>query len=139
MYAQPRWRLGAAGSLTQSDAGNRRVIGTFVGLRTGPIAWLGEADLVSDAGFPGGTRQLLSGLAEMDWNFARGQNFKLTAEYFDPDRTVAADQQTRWSAVYELTPLPFVQLRAGFRRYRGIPQNDLQNRQLAFLELHGYF
>jgi hypothetical protein len=139
VYVQPRWRLGAAGSLTQSDAGNRRVIGTFAGLRTGPIAWLAEADLVSDAGFPGGTRQLLSGLAEMDWNFARGQNLKLTAEYFDPDRAVAADQQTRWSAVYELTPLPFVQLRAGFRRYRGIPQNDLQNRQLAFLELHGFF
>jgi len=41
--------------------------------------------------------------------------------------------------VYELTPLPFVQLRAGFRRYRGIPQNDSENRQALFVEVHAFF
>ena len=61
---------------------------------------------------------------------------KVTAELFDPDRSVANDQQARWSVLYEFTPIPFVQLRAGFRRYRGIPQNDLDNRHLTFLELH---
>jgi hypothetical protein len=139
VYAQTRWRLGAAASATQSDAGNRRVLGVFAGLRTGPVAWLGEADLVRDEGFPGGTRNLLGGLGEIDWNLARGHNLKLTAEYFDPDTAVGEDQQTRWSVLYEFTPLPFVQLRAGFRRYRGIPQNDLQNRRLILVELHGFF
>ena len=139
VFVQPRWRLGAASSLTQSAGGNRRVYGVFVGVRTGPVAWLGEADLVRDEGFPGGARQLASGLGEADWNIARGHNLKLTAEYFDPDRRVSEDQQTRWSILYEFTPIPFVQLRAGFRRYQGIPQNDLQNRRLTFVELHGFF
>lgn len=136
---KPRWRAGAAFSSTESDAGNRQVAGLFAGFRTGPIAWLGEADLVRDAGFPEGTRRLGSALAEADWRIARGQNLKLTGEYFDPDRSVSNDLRTRWSVLYELSPLPFVQLRAGFRRYRGIPQNALQNRRLWFLELHGFF
>ena len=139
VHIEPRWRLGAAASLTQSDAGNRQVFGVFAGIRTGPISWLGEADLVKDKGFPEGERQLASLLGEADWAVARGHNLKLTAEYFEPDRNVNEDQQTRWSALYEFTPIPFLQLRAGYRRYRGIPQSNAQNRQLLFFELHGFF
>lgn len=131
-------RLGAAASFTQSDAGDRSVYGIFGGLRTGPVAWLAECDYVRDAGFPEGTRALFAALVEADWNISKGQNLKLTGEYFDPDRTIAEDQKTRWSVVYELTPLPFVQLRAGFRQYDGIPQNNLDNRRLLFVELHGF-
>ena len=75
----------------------------------------------------------------MNWGIRNGHNLKLTGEYYDPDRDVDEDEQNRWSLVYEYTPLPFVQLRAGYRRYEGIPQNDLQNRKLTFLELHGFF
>jgi hypothetical protein len=139
VYVQPDWRGGLAVSSTTADAGNRRVFGVFAGLRTGPVAWLGEADVVQDQGFPEGERTLAGALAEADWLIRRGHNLKLTAEYLDPDRSVNEDQQTRWSVVYEYTPIPFVQLRAGFRRYRGIPQNDLDNRRLTFLELHGFF
>ncbi len=137
-WVQPRGRLGAAASFTQSNAGDRSVYGIFGGLRTGPVAWLGEVDYIRDAGFPEGTRSLAAALGEANWNFSKGQNLKLTAEYFDPDRSVAEDQKTRWSIVYELTPLPFVQLRAGFRRYDGIPQSDFDNRQRLFVELHGF-
>ena len=56
-----------------------------------------------------------------------------------PDEDVDEDQKTRWSAVYEYTPIPFVQLRAGFRRHDGIPQNDFDNRDVAFVEVHGFF
>jgi hypothetical protein len=135
----PGWRVGLAATHTDSPAGNRDVAGLFAGLRTGRVAWLGEADLVRDAGFPEGSRNLLALLGEADWRVVQGQNLKLTYEYYDPDRSVAQDQQTRWSLLYEVTPLPFVQLRAGFRRYRGIPQSDLENRRFAFLELHGFF
>jgi hypothetical protein len=137
-WIDARYRLGAAASVTQSGAGNRRVGGLFAGLRTGPIAWLGEVDVVRDAGFPEGERTLGAALGEVDWRVRPGHNLKLTAEYFDPDHAVAEDQKTRWSALYEWTPLPFVQLRAGLRRYRGIPQNDLDNRRTYFLELHGF-
>ncbi len=41
--------------------------------------------------------------------------------------------------VWEYSPVQFTQLRVGARFYDGIPQNDLQNRDEAFAELHVYF
>jgi hypothetical protein len=139
VWVQPRGRIGVAASYTQSDAGDRSMTGVFGGLRTGPIAWLAEADYIRDGGYPEGTRTLLAGLAEANWAIRKGHNLKLTGEYFDPDRHVSEDQKTRWSFVYEYTPLPFLQLRAGWRQYDGIPQNDLDNRSLLFVEFHGFF
>jgi len=136
VYTQPAWRVGASASYTQSALGNRQVEGLFAGLKTGPVAWLGEVDLVRDAGYPGGGRQLAAVLGEADWALHQGHNLKLTAEMYDPDRSVANDQQARWSLLYEYTPIPFVQLRGGVRRYRGIPQNDLENRHVLFIEAH---
>ena len=138
VWVQPRYRVGGAASLTHSQAGDRRVVGLFAGLRSGPIAWLGEADLVRDGGYPEGTRSKVAALGEVDWAIRKGHNVKLAAEYYDPDRAVREDQQTRWSLLYEWTPLPFLQLRAGYRRYRGIPQSDFDNRRTLFLELHGF-
>jgi hypothetical protein len=138
VYVQPRWRIGAATSFTQSDAGNRRIAGLFAGLRTGPIAWLGEFDFVRDESFPGG-RSLTAGLIEADWRIRKGHNFKLTAESHDPDRAVPQNEQARYSIAYEFTPMAFLQLRAGYRRYRGIPQSNVENQRLSFVELHGYF
>jgi hypothetical protein len=138
VWVQDRYRLGAAASFTHSAAGDRRVGGLFAGVRTGPVVWLGEADLVHDDGFPEGARSMVAALGEADWAIRKGHNLKLTGEYHDPDRAVRADQRTRYSVLYEWTPMPFVQLRAGLRRYRGIPQNDLDNRRLLFLELHAF-
>jgi hypothetical protein len=137
-YTKPIWRVGVAGSSTQSNAGDRHMGGLFAGLKTGPIAWLAEGDIVHDDSFPGG-RTLAVGLLEGDLRIAKGHNLKLTAEYSDPDRSVRNDQQTRYSLVYEYTPLPFLQLRAGYRHYFGIPQNNQENQQLVLFELHGFF
>jgi len=137
-YVQPIWRLGIAGSFTQAMAGDRRVGGIFAGLKTGPVAWLAEADAVRDDSFPDG-RTLASGLLEADWLLRRGHNLKVTAEWYDPDRSVAENEQTRYSIVYEYTPIPFLQLRAGYRRYIGIPQSNPENQRLLLFELHGYF
>jgi hypothetical protein len=138
VYVKSYWRLGAAASMTQSEVGDRKVGAVFAGFRTGPVAWLGEADYVHDDSFPGG-RNLLAGLAEADWRIRKGHNLKLTAEYSDPDRAVAENQQTRYSVLYEYTPLPFLQLRFGYRRYFGIPQSPTENQRLILAELHGYF
>ncbi len=136
VYTKPIWRIGVAGSSTQSSAGDRRVGGLFAGLKTGPIAWLAEGDIIHDDSLQ---RTIAAGLLEGDWRILRGHNLKLTAEYSDPDRALRNNQQTRYSVVYEYTPLPFLQLRAGYRHYFGIPQNNSQNQQLTFVELHGYF
>ena len=132
------WRGGLSLASARSDAGDRHAVGTWAGLRSGPVAWLGELDLVSDSSYPEGTRRLLAGLAEADWAIRRGHNLKLSAELFDPDRSIAHDQQARWSLLYEYVPVAHLQLRAGVRRNRGIPQSDFQNRHLLFIELHAY-
>jgi hypothetical protein len=138
VYVQPWWRAGVAASFEESETGNRRLAGLFAGLKTGPIAWLGEVDAVHDDSFPGG-RTLGAALIEGDWRVRKGHNLKLTAEYEDPNRSVANNLQTRYSVVYEYTPLPFLQFRAGFRRYFGIPQSPTENQRLLFLELHAYY
>ena len=46
---------------------------------------------------------------------------------------------TRWSIVYEYTPVQFLQLRAGARIRDGIPQSDAQNAQTYFIECHAFF
>jgi hypothetical protein len=133
------WRLGAGFNFNDADAGERRMQGIFAGLRTGPIAWLAEADYVVDDGFDDGRRREWVGLLEGNWSFGPGQNLKLTAEYFEPDTEVDEDEQNRFSVVWEYVPFQFVQLRAGARIYDGIPQNDLENRKVYFLAVNGFF
>ena len=114
-------------------------MGAFAGLRTGAIAWLAEVDRIADDGFPGGRRELWAGLVEANWSFRRGHNVKLTAEGLDPDRDVDEDERSRYGLMWEYTPWPYVQLRAGVRVYDGIPQNAVQNRRQLILEWHAFF
>ncbi len=142
-YVLSRLRIGAAANFNGSSSqGSRDAFGLFGGLRTGPVAWLAEADVVNDHSLPagpgGGSRKLAT-LLEANWSPARGHNLKLTYEYLDPDREVAHDQQTRWSFVYELTPIQFVQLRFGARLNDGIPQLPAEHLKLYFVQLHGFF
>lgn len=138
VYVQAGWRVGAGHARTRSSAGDRSASTVFGALSTGPLAWLGEIDWIGDSAFPEGRRRFLAGLAEVNWKVAQGHNLKLTSELLDPDRAVANDRKVRHSLVYELTPIPFVQLRAGVRRNGGIPQNAFDNRRSLFLELHAF-
>ena len=142
-YVVNRWRLGAAANINESDAGDRHALGLFAGVRTGPVSWLGEVDYVEDDitanAATSDKRKTLAGLLEGNWRVAQGHNLKATAEWFDPNRDVDNDDRARWSLLYEYTPIQFLQLRGGLRYYDGIPQNDLQNRRIYFLELHGFY
>jgi len=138
-HVQSIWRLGLAANLNSVAAGDKTAYGLFGGVRTGPIAWLAEADLIDDQSFPDGGRKMATGLLEADWMPRRGHNLKVTAEYYDPDRNVSHDARTRWSLVYEYTPIQFLQLRGGVRYADGIPQDPAQHSRLYFVELHGYF
>ncbi|NRF65836.1 hypothetical protein HLB44_02430 [Aquincola sp. S2] len=138
VWVQPWGRLGTAVASTDSTAGYRNATAIFGGLLTGPVVWLGEIDLVRDNGFPEGRRKLVAALGEVNWKIRQGHNLKASAEYFDPDRRISNDHRVRHSLVYELTPIPFVQLRAGYRRFGGIPQSPVDNRRLMFVELHAF-
>jgi hypothetical protein len=175
-WVETAWRLGAAANYNDAGSdGSRSAYALFAGLRTGPIAWLAQAELIDahaaatttaattaatsalGATIPGSTVlgatdaaaaaaapagssvQMVATLIEADWQFARGNNLKITDEFLNPNREVGHGEQTRWSFVYELTPVQFVQLRGGVRLSDGIPQAPGEHTRLYFLELHGFF
>ena len=138
-YVESAWRLGIAANDDDSPFARRKVIGAFGGYRTGPVEFLGEIDSVEN-GYAGatGVRQAAA-LLEADWLIAPGNNLKVTLEPFDPDRDARGNRQTRLSLVYELTPVQFVQLRAGVRDYNGPRGINSENSTLLFIQLHGFF
>jgi hypothetical protein len=137
------WRVGVSGLIRHSDLGNRNEAALYAGLRTGPVVWLTEADLIHQndlgtPGAPGPQTTTIPAFIEADWLIYRGNNLKLTYDYLDPQRRDNGNGQSRWSVVYELTPFPFVQLRAGVRRNSGPSEVDSENAALTFAELHAF-
>jgi hypothetical protein len=139
IYVESVWRVGLAANINSAAAGNKSAGGLFAGLRTGPVSWLGQVDVIDDKSLPVASGRELATLLEANWRIAQGHNLKLTHEYLDPNRNVSNDAQTRYSLVYELTPIQYVQIRTGFRYSDGIPQAPAQHLKLGFVELHGFF
>ena len=137
-YVQPMWRVGASVNTSEDAFGEREMQSLFAGLKTGPIAWLAEVSLIDDQG-PAGDRDFYATLLEGNWRFRKGHNLKVGYEYLEPDRDRDEDEQERYSVVWEYNPVQFVQSRVGVRRYNGIPNIAVSNRDEAFAELHVYF
>ncbi|MCG8368943.1 MAG: hypothetical protein MJA32_00360 [Proteobacteria bacterium] len=138
-FVRPRWRVGLSASVNDGDGGDREMAGLFAGLRTGPIAWLAEVDLVADDAGPGGTRGARAGLVEANWMPRRGHNVKFSYDVLDPDDDVSEDHEVRYSLQWEYSPVQFLQGRLGVRVYDGPPGDARANRDALFAELHGYF
>jgi hypothetical protein len=136
VYVRPGWRLGASYNQNNAALGDRRMGGLFAGLRTGPFAWLAEIDRITDETAQG-DRDMDVSLIEANWNFAAGQNLKVTYEFYDPPDD--DDERERYSIVWELSPFQLLQTRIGARSYHGIPQIDADNRDEVFAELHVFF
>jgi hypothetical protein len=138
-YVESAWRLGLAANDDDDTQNRRRFAGVFGGIRTGPIEWLGEVDAVKNECCSLRNVTQAAALLEGDWLFAAGNNLKLTFEPFDPDRNVVGNARSRWSLVYELTPVQFVQIRTGVRDYNGPRGIASENSRLWFIQLHGFF
>jgi len=138
-FVQANWRAGASALYNDADLGARTGFGGFGAVKLGPVVLLGEVDYIDDDSIGASGTKLLATLAEADFRLMQGHNLKLTYEWFEPNRDVDEDEQTRSSLLYEWSPIQFIQLRAGVRIYDGIPQNDNQNRKQAFIQLHGFF
>lgn len=138
-YVESAWRIGVAVNDDDASDNRRRFAGVFGGTRTGPIVWLGEVAAVKNecCSMQGVTQA--AALAEADWLIAAGNNLKLTFEPYDPDKEVHDNRRSRLSLVYELTPVQFVQLRAGVRDYYGPKPIPSQHSRLFFIQLHGFF
>lgn len=138
-FVESRWRVGIAANRNDQPAGAKNDFGIFGGLRTGPISWLAQAEATDDQSIANGQGKQLATLLEANWLIARGNNLKVTEEFLNPNRAVPNGEETRWSLIYELTPIQFVQIRAGFRWNDGIPQYNFEHQRLYFIQLHGYF
>ena len=143
IWVDSAWRVGGAANFNNKSVGNKSAFALFGGVRTGPIEWLAQGELIDDKSITEGTttngqRQAVT-LVEANWTIMKGNNLKITSEWFDPDRNVSNNDETRWSVVYEWTPIQFVQLRGGARFQDGIPQINTQHTHLYFVELHGFF
>ena len=138
VYVQPTWRAGASVNTSEDAFGDREMHSVFGGLKTGPIAWLAEWSVVNDDS-PSGERDFHATLLEGNWRLRKGHNLKVGYEYLEPDRDRDEDEQERYSLVWEYSPVQFVQSRVGVRRYNGIPNIAVSNRDELFAELHVYF
>lgn len=136
-YVESRWRLGIAANDDDNSFARRRILGLFGGVRTGPVEWLGEVDTVEIKSEPSVTQA--AALLEADWLVAPGNNLKLTFEPYDPERGVYGNGLSRLSLVYELTPVQFLQIRAGVRDYNGPRGVYAENEMLTFVQLHVFF
>jgi hypothetical protein len=138
-YVESGWRLGVAANVNDSSSsGSRTAYALFGGLKTGPVAWLAQAEITDDRSLAVPQKQLAA-LLEANYSPARGHNIKVTGEYLDENRDVPDDRIKRLSLVYEYTPIQFVQLRGGFRYNDGILGNAQAHQSQYFIELHGFF
>ncbi len=138
-YVESAWRFGVAASDDDDPQNRRRIYGVFAGTRTGPVVWLGEVDAVENEFASQEGQARAAGLLEGDWLIARGNNLKLTFKPLDPDRGVPGNGRSRWSLVYELTPVQFMQIRAGVRDCEGPRGLAAENQSLAFVQLRVSF
>ena len=135
---QDRWRVGVGASYNDNSSQRSTAACLFGGLRTGPVSWLAETDLVNLQ--PPGQieHQLAAALLEANWLLRRGLNLKLTTELLDPDPNHSGSLQTRYSVVGEYTPMQFIQLRLGVR-FVDDNSSQYQAMNQGFLEVHAYF
>jgi len=138
-HVRPGWRVGASYNVNDADLGDREMVGVFAGVRTGPVAWLAELDVITDDLVSGGKQQSLAGLIEANWHAARGHNVKLSYEVYDPDDDVDADDRSRVSLLWEFWPFQSFQSRIGVRSNNGVDSLPLTSADLFFAELHVYF
>jgi hypothetical protein len=132
------WRAGASLNFNDTDEGGRQMQNVFAGIRTGPIAWLGEINYISDDSLPDRVDQWAA-LLEANWLMRQGHNLKITAEYLDPDTDLSSNERYRYSLVWEYSPFQFTQLRVGTRFYDGPSAIDLENRTRLFVQFHSFF
>jgi len=135
------FRLGSSAILNDGD-NKVTMFNVYAGATWQDFTFLTEIDYLTLENSNSATlpdiNQLIS-LAEVNYQWQAGWNIKLTAEYFDPNRDINEDEQTRYSLIGEYTPISNIQLRLGVRLKQDIPQRPQQNVDLLFAQSHFYF
>ncbi len=135
------FRVGATAMLNDRDKQVQQY-NLYGGANFGKVTLLTEVDylILSNANnFDQSDIKQFASLAEINYQWQKGLNLKVTSEYFDRDLDVSENQQTRYSFVAEYTPFANIQLRLGYRKQNDIPQKPQQNNDLLFVQSHFYF
>lgn len=138
-HVRNQWRAGVSVNVNDTDDGTRSMQNIYGGLRTGSVAWLAELDFIRDDALPAGARSQQAALLEANWNFRTGHNLKITGELLETGASTTNQEQSRYSIFWEYFPFEFTQVRLGVRSHDGDPQIDAQNRNVAVLQVHGFF
>lgn len=135
------YRLGTSLVFNNNEQ-QTKMFNLYSGATWGNFTLLAEVDLITFKPINNVSsaqiKQLIT-FVEINYQWQKGLNFKITAEYFDPDQDIDENQQTRYSFVTEYTPIANVQLRLGLRTKEDIPQKPSQSYDLIFLQSHFYF
>jgi hypothetical protein len=137
-YVQPKWRIGISLNENQSDDLDRTMTGVFAGMKTGPVTWLLEYDLISDSqpGLDDSDKALM--FAEANISVSRGHYLKFTAEKVMEDISMLEDQD-RLAIEYQYFPIAFTQFRLGVRKYDSDNPDPFFSRDEIFAQLHVFF
>ncbi len=139
-YIKPDWRAGYSLNINNSNSGTDRTMqNIFGGFKIGRSSWLIEFDRITDDDPSTGEKEQEIMFLETNLEILKGHNVKITFESLDPDLDVKGDKRTRNSLVWEFVPMQFTQLRVGYRKLEGIPQNDVQNAEELFFQMNNYF
>jgi hypothetical protein len=138
-------RLGTLGLAYASDPvtnqRTRTLTEMYAGFSIGRLTLLGQLDQLEDKDSSAGTTVKQMGvLGEADFLLAKGHNLRLLYEARDPDLDTKNDIRDRASVIYEPFLTPYLQLRAGYRKYAGPVKltNDNNGTQM-FAEAHVTF
>ncbi len=132
-------RIGSTLVLNDRNEGQQKIVNIYGGYTWGTVALLTEWDWIENEQLNSANIEQLVGLLEIDYQWMQGLNFKLSAEYYDPNLNIDEDHETRFSFIAEYTPLSHVQLRAGVRIADSIPQFEHRNNDTFFIQTHFYF
>jgi len=131
-YVDKGYRIGGSYTTGKNGQGvETSMWGINGGAQFGRIGILAEIDFIDNS-----TVEQQIALAELNFLVSRGNNVKFSYEYHDPDEAIFENALERYSLVYEPFLNQFLQLRAGVRESKGIPQNPGLNDTYSFLELH---
>ncbi len=140
-YLGNNWRLGSSLLVNDADLGRRTMLNVFGGFNWQGFVILAEVDRIvdDDAGSDGSDKVQTVSFFEVNKEFARGYNLKLTSEYLDPDNDVDENERVRHSVVFEYTPYAHFQLRGGIRIGEDVPERDEGNFNSFFMQVHMYY
>lgn len=146
-----RSETGSATTVSGISSDGRAILlktGAHWGASMGRISYMGELDISNNNPFPENKQATRShtfqSYQELDFIVLRGLELNLNYEFRDPDTNVQSGILQRFSAGFEIMPIPYVEIKTLFRHSIGtgrpgglaaMPQDGL-NEVIAMLHLY---